>query len=201
MLSICRILAILVALSLILPWPHSARADIQHEEAASYIRTLFETSMRPAADVAGICPDVTAFGRFAAGRAWQGLPDGERRRFAADFCTLAIDAVSRLRAAFPGLCLEFEHVRPGAQGMVVVASRVTRPGLDPWPVDWVVAADGNRLRLADLRILGISLGIFLRGLTALQPAPDLQHPATATRILAPWRQALDRVFPPAPATQ
>lgn len=197
MLSICRMPAIAIALCLTLGWPSSPRADIQQEAAASYIRTLFDTSLRPGAEAAAICPDVASFGRFAAGHAWHGLPDDERARFAEAFCALAIDAVARLHAAYPGLRLDLEQISPGAQGMVVVESLVTRPALEPWPVKWVVAADSSRLRLADLRVLGISLGIFLRGLAALQPAPDALHPATAARILAPWRRALDRAFPPA----
>ncbi len=188
--------ALIAALSLSLTWPTSLYAEIQQEAAASYIRALFETSLRSGTAAASICPDVAKFGRFAAGYAWHGLPESERTRFAADFCGLAIDAVTRLRSAFPGLHLELEQVSPGAQGMVIVASRVVRPAREPWAVKWVVAADDGHLRLADLRILGISLGIFLRGLTALQAPLDTAHPANAARILGPWRHALDRAFPP-----
>jgi ABC-type transporter MlaC component len=186
----------IAALCLSLTWPTSLRAEIQQEVAASYIRALFDTSLQPGEAAADICPDVAKFGRFAAGRAWHGLTDSERNRFSKDFCSLAIDAVTRLRSAFPGLRLELEVVSPGPQGMAIVVSRVVRPARKPWPVKWVVATDGDHLRLADLRILDISLGIFLRSLTALQEPVDTGHPGSAARILGPWRQALDRAFPP-----
>lgn len=196
MLMIRFTAALIAALCLSLTWPTLLRAEIQQEVAASYIRALFDTSLQPGEAAADICPDVAKFGRFAAGHAWHGLTERERSRFSKDFCGLAIDAVTRLRLAFPGLRLELEQVTSGAQGMVIVASRVVRPTREPWPVKWVVAADGDQLRLADLRILDISLGIFLRGLTALQEPVDTGHPASAARILRPWRQALDRAFPP-----
>ena len=196
MLMIRFTAALTATLCLSLTWPTSLHAEIQQEVAASYIRALFDTSLDPGATAADVCPEVAKFGRFAAGHAWHGLNASERNQFSRDFCDLAIDAVTRLRTAFPGLRLELEQANPGAQGMVIVSGRVVRPEREPWPVKWVVAPDGDKLRLADLRILGISLGIFLRGLTAVQEPDDGGHTDSADRILRPWRQALDRALPP-----
>ncbi|WP_374656274.1 ABC transporter substrate-binding protein [Dongia sp.] len=198
MLPVRILAALILAFGVALSAPRALRADIQHAAAATYIRTLVETSLGPDLDTASLCPQVSAFGRFAAGHAWQALPGPERSRFAQGFCALALDAVGRLRAAYPGLRLDLGEVGPGAQGMVAVDSQIARPGLAPWRVNWLVAADGNGLRLADLKILGISLGIFLRSLVTLQAQPHAPQSVTAEYFLTPWRRALDRAFPPLP---
>jgi hypothetical protein len=177
-----------------------ARAETRPAAAASYIRTLFDTSTASGSGPGNICPDVADFGRFSAGRAWHGLSGTERDRFTAEFCTLAAEAVRRLRDTFPGLRLELQRTADAAPGLIAIESRVIRPGHEPWPVDWLVAAEEDRFRLADLRVLGISLGIFLRSLVTMLPPPDAEHPPTGARILAPWRRALDRAFPPMPET-
>jgi ABC-type transporter MlaC component len=141
-----------------------------------------------------LCPQIEHFGRFAAGHAWRLLPSAERLRFADGFCSLAVEAVTRLQVSFPGLHLELQQVVPAAQEMVIASSAVTRPmSATTWPVDWQVAANGDHLRLADIRLLGLSLGIFLRSLANAGTTADS---ASADAILANWRQALDRALPP-----
>lgn len=193
MMTLCRLFAILAGLALLGTAPSTSRADIQAESAANYIRLLFDTSMRSDADPAFICPQIEQFGRFAAGHAWQLLPPDERSRFADGFCALAVDAVARLQLAYPGLELELGHVLPAAQGMVLVSTDVARPAKDAiWQVDWQVAAVNDHLRLADLRLLGLSLGIFLRSLANADVTRDS---VSAEGILTHWRHALDRAFP------
>lgn len=154
--------------------------------------------MRSDPDPAFICGEVAHFGRFAAGHTWQLLSPTERSRFDDGFCDLAVDAVARLQLAYPGLRLEFSHVLPAAQGMVMVVTTVTRPGeAAGWQVDWQVATDNHRpgsdhLRLADMRLLGLSLGIFLRSLASADISRDS---ASAEGILVHWRRALDRTLP------
>lgn len=201
MMTLCRLFAILAGLTALLAAPSAPRADIQAESAANYIRLLFDTSMRSVPDPAFICGEVAQFGRFAAGHAWQLLSSTERSRFADGFCDLTVDAVARLHLAYPGLRLEFGHVLPAAQGMAVVSTTVTRLAkATAWQVDWQVAPDDNRpgsdhLRLADMRFLGLSLGIFLRSLANADISRDS---SSAEGIVAPWRRALDRALPSHP---
>jgi hypothetical protein len=163
--------------------------------AASYIRTLFDATLPAQGGLGDNCDEVTAFGRFAAGHLWRALPDIERLKFAGDFCQLAGDAVARLHRRFPGLSLTLLEARAAAQDMVTVNSQVKAHGVPPWTVNWLVADQSGQPLLADLRVIGISIGIFLRSTAALETPQGLQGSLTSDAILAPWRRALDRALP------
>lgn len=184
-------------LFVVLATPMAVLADRPvNSAAARYIRTLFDATLREHGSWPDRCRDIQGFGRFAAGRLWHALSEPERDHYNRDFCTLASDAVNRLRDAFPGLTLEIKGDRSAPQNMVSVQSSVARPGLEPWPVDWLVDGQPGQPELADLRILGISLGIFLRALAILEWPEKVPERLTSGQILRPWRQALDRALPP-----
>ncbi|WP_374381847.1 ABC transporter substrate-binding protein [Dongia sp.] len=192
MSSTCILSALAILLGLFLPIS-AARAEIQQAAAAGYIRALFDANMMPGSDTSRICSDVAGFGRFAAGHAWQSLGQEERLRFAGKFCALASEAVDRLRRRWPGLHLVIEEANEGPQGLQIVSSLVRQSDGATWPVDWTVALDeGPAPRLADLKILGVSLGIFLRTIAQLRAGA----PATADQLIGTWRRALDRALPP-----
>lgn len=189
-MTLGRLFSILVGLSIFLAMPSLSRAEIQTESAATYIRTLFETSTGAVAAPA-LCQHIAQLGKSAAGRSWRLLPPTERPLFADGFCHLAIEAVNRLHIAYPNLQMELGDVSPAPQGMMMVSSKVRkRADSAPWRVDWQVAEAAGQLRLADMRLLGLSLGIFLRSLANAEDGPP-----TADRILAQWRRALDRALP------
>lgn len=195
-MTLSRLFVTLAAAAVLAAEPSLSRADIRQESAANYIRVLFDTSMRtqPAPD--RLCPHVVQFGRFAAGHAWRLMTAAEQARFSQGFCTLAVEAVNRLQMAHPGLHLELAGILPAAQGMMMVSSTVEdRAWAGSWPVDWQIAEAGAGLRLADIRLLGLSLGIFLRSLANSGPADLSQEAPGADEILARWRQALDRALP------
>lgn len=186
----------------------AAAAPIQVEaeqltdsEAARYIRTLFDATLQgdrqgPSDGLANHCPDIEAVGRFAADQLWQLLSNAERQNFNQAFCHLAGTAVSRLRDMFPGLQLAIVESRPAPQDMVSVHGWVmTRDGRQ-WPVDWLVAGPSDQPHLADLRILDVSLGIFLRSLAILEWPGNAPKSLTPGQILRPWGDALDRALPP-----
>ncbi len=168
--------------------------------AARYIRALFSATLPTRGAPADLCPEVEAFGRFAAGRLWHDLADDERRRFTRGFCALASDAVARVHAAFPDLTLVMRESLAAPQGMAMVHSLLNRPQMEPWPVDCLVTGTPDQPRLADLRILGVSLGIFLRSVATLQGAPSGAGGRSAAAILEPWRQALERALPQHPGS-
>jgi len=197
MLLIRSLAPIVFGLLIMLAAPKAVRADQTADSAAArYIRTLFDATLSEQDAWSEHCPDIQAFGRFAAGRLWHALSQAERTRFNHDFCALAGDAVNRLRDAFPGLSLVITSDRAAPQKMVLVLSNVARPGLQPWPVDWLIAGPPEQPHLADLRILGISLGIFMRTIAALEWPGKVPETATSSQILRSWRQALDRALPP-----
>jgi hypothetical protein len=88
-------------------------------DAARYIRALFDATPQENGNWPHPCGEIEALGRFAAGRLWQTLSDPERARSDEDFCALAVDAVDRLRRAFPGMKLAVTSGHSAAQGMVV----------------------------------------------------------------------------------
>lgn len=185
----CALIALLFGTTL----AHGVKAETASDSAAArYIRTLFDATLQGNGALAARCRDVEGLGRFAAGRSWQALTDEERVLFTHDFCGLADEAVTWLHRIFPDLTVAITATDPAPQGMFLVRGTVTDGDASNWPVDWLVAEDRGSLRLADLRISGISLGIFLRGLAVVEtpdPAKDSLRPDD---ILHPWRRALDR---------
>jgi ABC-type transporter MlaC component len=168
------------SLALLLPAP--AQAD-----AASYIRTLFDATIaasRPAVD----CHRFSPLARFAAGVHWRSFSADERQTFDGAFCDLAHEALARLRARYPDLALRVIDSHPGPRDMAWVRSNARAGGAD-WPVDWLVGNPGDDAYLADLKVMGVSLAIMLRGLAAGIEDP---HPAA---LVKSWRQVLDRALP------
>jgi ABC-type transporter MlaC component len=199
MMTLYRLFVSLAAVAVLTAGPTQSRAEMRAESAANYIRGLFDTSMGAKALPDRLCPPVAQFGRFAAGHAWRLMPPVERPRFSQGFCTLAVEAVNRLQTIYPGLRLELTGVSPAAQEMMIVSSTVGAPGsASSWPIDWQIAGTEGDLRLADIRLLGLSLGIFLRSLANADPAGFSNDSSNAERILARWRSALDHAFPPQP---
>ncbi len=191
---------LLLAVIAIVQRPAAASADIQHAAAASYIEALFATNMRDGAGKPEICPEAAAFGRFSTGRAWRAFTATERAAFDRGFCDLAADAVSRLRTGFPKLGLRLQQSFPGAPGIIILGGEVTGAAADSWPVEFFVAGEGQSVRIADMKIVGVSLGIFLRSLAILMPAREAGDAPSPDGILEAWRRALDRALP-SPAAQ
>jgi hypothetical protein len=160
-------------------------------DAASYIRTLFDATVTapPAQSTADAdCQRYAALARFAAGRHWRQYDASDRASFGRSFCTLAHEALRRLKQLYPDLSLTLLESHPGPRDMTWVRSK-TRAGGKDWPVDWLVGDPEGTPYLADIRILGVSLAIMLRGLAAGIPESE---PA---EIIKPWRQALDLALP------
>ncbi|TDQ77537.1 ABC-type transporter MlaC component [Dongia mobilis] len=183
---------ILTILSLVLFLSPLSGAVAARADAASYIRHLFDATIS-APDGAEACSYFTPLGRFAAGQHWRGFDAGARAAFAGGFCELAAVALTRLRRLYPDLALSVidTHVQPSRNDgprMAWVRSSVRAGGKD-WPVDWQVADPSGAAHLADMKVLGVSLAIMLRGLAARVPA---NAPAD---ILRPWQRALDLALP------
>lgn len=192
-----RFLTIFASLSIFAAIPNLSHAEIEAKSAQTYIRALFDTSIGAEFAPETLCPHVAQFGRSAAGRAWKLLAPDEQARFAVGFCNLTDEAIQRLRIAYSGSQLKLQTVSPSAQGMVIVSSVVQMPDqMASWQVDWQVAETGKDLRFADLKLLGLSLGIFLRSLANSELSTKVESPPVARDILSAWHQALDRALPP-----
>lgn len=179
---ILRRFLIHAACSAALLFPAPAGAD-----AASYIRTLFDATIAaPGTEID--CQGFSPLARFAAGSRWRDYDTGERVAFDAHFCELARDTLARLKARYPDLALRVIESHAGPRDMTWVRSLATAGGAD-WPVDWLVGNPGERAYLADLKVMGVSLGIMLRSMAG---SVEGRSPAA---IIKPWRQALDRALP------
>jgi hypothetical protein len=175
---LCAIVGAVVHLSLTV----SARAD-----AASYIRTLFDATIATPDGTAG-CQIFTPLAQFSAGQHWPGFDAAERGEFDAAFCTLALDALARLRDRYPDLSLTILDSHKGPSDMDWVRSKATADGAD-MPVDWLVGRRQGAPYLADLKVMGVSLAIMLRSLAAGAPG---ESPAA---VVHPWQQVLNRALP------
>jgi len=169
-------------------------------DAASYIRTLFDATVSAPDDESVSEPNCGHFSplaKFAAGQHWRSFGETERAAFDTAFCDLAKEALTRLRQRYPDLSLAImdTHGVPGhdgKSGMAWVRSLVVA-GDREWPVDWQVAAPDDAPYLADLKVMGVSLAIMLRGLA------ESREPSSASEVVKPWRQVLDLALP-APKT-
>lgn len=156
-------------------------------DAASYIRTLFDATI--AAPGAGAdCRRFTSLAHFAAGQHWRRYDSRERQAFDAAFCDLVRDALARLKRKYPELTLRVIDARNGPNQMEWVRSEARAGGSD-WPVDWLVGGPVDDRHLADLKVMGVSLAIMLRGMAA--NVPD----STPESVVRPWRRALDLALP------
>lgn len=154
-------------------------------DAASYIRTLFDATARTGtADCATFLP----VAHFAAGQHWLQFDAAERADFDRGFCILVREALSRLRQRYPDLSLTVASSHDGPNQTLWVRSQALAGGQE-WPVTWLVDETGGAPQIADLKVMGISIAIFLRSLAASAETgvPDA--------VLAPWRRALNLVFP------
>lgn len=192
------ILPITVGIFLNAAAPILVRADeTLNSTAARYIRTLFDATLQEGGGLSRHCEETEALGRFAAGQLWHTLPDPERTRFSRDFCYLAGDAVRRLRTKFPGLTLELGASDAAPLSMLSMHSIVFLRDEKHWKVDWLIAGLPEHPHVADLQILGMSLGIFLRSLTIQDWSQKAPQAMSSAVILHPWRLALDRALPSA----
>ncbi len=192
-----RFIAIFASLSMFVAMPNLSHAEIEAKLAQTYIRALFDTSASTDFAPETLCLHVAQFGRSAAGHAWRLLAPDEQARFAIGFCDMADEAIHRLRIAYPGLQLDLRTVSPSVPGMVMVSSIARMPGqMASWQIDWQVAETGDHLRFADLKLVGLSLGIFLRSLANSEFSTKAEGSPVATDILNAWQQALDRALPP-----
>lgn len=174
-----RFLGATLALCLIVP---ASRASA---DAASYIRTLFDATTRTgSAD----CVTFLPVAHFAAGQHWPLFDAAERAAFDKEFCDLALDALSRLRQRYPDLSIAITGTSDGPNETLWVRSQALAGGQE-WAVNWLVDESGHPPRIADLKVMGISLAIFLRSLAANAEA------GAPEAVLAPWRRALNLGFP------
>lgn len=163
----------------------SVAAGRASADAASYIRTLFDATARTGtADCATFLP----VAHFAAGQHLPLFGAAERAAFDNGFCDLAQDALSRLRQRYPDLAIAVTGTSAGPEETLWVRSQAVAGGQE-WGVNWLVDEAGNPPRIADLKVMGISLAIFLRSLSARA------EPGNPEAVLAPWRRALNLAFP------
>lgn len=163
----------------------SVTAGRASADAASYIRTLFDATIG-GSDPA--CGSFLPLAHVAAGQHRRHFDAAEGDAFDRGFCRLAVDALNRLRQRYPDLTLTLTGSLPGPMGTFWVRSRVNAGG-ENWPVDWLVAGDSAAPHVADLKVMGISMAIFLRSLAANVTESQ------AEAVLAPWRRALKLAFP------
>ena len=101
--------------------------------------------------------DFTRLSALAVGRAWRTATPDQRARFVAEFERLLVRTYATGLLELEALEIRYppQRVAPDAED-VVVRTEVVRPGALPVPVDYRMYREGDRWRVYDVVIEGIS---------------------------------------------
>ncbi|MDB5397199.1 MAG: putative toluene tolerance transporter [Rhodospirillales bacterium] len=105
--------------------------------------------------------DVTAIGRFTAGRAaWAAATPEQQKEFLSLYETQVSNAYAKRFQDYSGETFKVTKQQKDSDSDTVVSSEITRPnGAPPVPVQWRVRAEGGTFKIADVVIAGISMAV------------------------------------------
>ena len=106
--------------------------------------------------------DLRFIGRFVLGKYWRRATPGQQSNYLALFDEFALHTYSARFGGYVGETLTVVGTRQANDKDVVVRTRIDRPNSPPIIADWRVRATGNRYRIIDVMIEGISLAVTQR---------------------------------------
>jgi len=106
--------------------------------------------------------DWPAMARAALGAHWNGASEPQRARLLAAFETIESRTYGQRLGRLAGYDLKIDKVTPRDSGTWDVASRIDQPGGLPMSLTWEVRDSNQGPRIADVRVVGISLSITKR---------------------------------------
>ena len=105
--------------------------------------------------------DINSVARFCIGRFWRSATPEQQQQYLQLFRQMLIKSITVKLGDFQGVTFVVGRATPG-DGVVTVASVVTRPGTAPANVGWVVSSAGGSPRIVDLIAEGTSLRLTQR---------------------------------------
>ena len=138
--------------------------------------------------------DIDAISRFVVGRHYQKMTGEQQVEYRQLFSAFLIKTYARRLSGYSGETFSVVSSRPVDEQQVLVRSRIERPGGPPLDLDWRLRPDGDRFRVVDLTVEGVSMAVAQRqdfsavitgngvgGLLAALRARADHLPATASR--------------------
>jgi phospholipid transport system substrate-binding protein len=106
--------------------------------------------------------DVNEVARFCLGRFWRSASPEQQREYLTLFHRVLMVNITGKVGEYQGVTFTLGHAAARENGVVSVASVVTRPGNQPSKVDWVVSTDSGVPKIVDVVAEGTSLRLTQR---------------------------------------
>ena len=138
--------------------------------------------------------DVRFIGRFVLGAHWRRASRDQQRDYLELFSNYILQVYSMRFGGYAGETITVISERPAGTKDVIVRTRIDRPSGPPIAAEWRVRTTGNRYRIIDVMVEGVSMVITQRsefsaviqrngfeGLIAVLRARTSKLPVTASR--------------------
>ena len=101
--------------------------------------------------------DLAFIGRFVLGRYWREATPAQRNVYLALFGEYVLKTYSARLGGYAGEGMTVLSERPAGTKDVVVSTRILRPSGPPIDADWRVRTTGERYRIIDVMVEGVSM--------------------------------------------
>jgi len=108
------------------------------------------------------CVDVEAVGRFVLGRFWRVATPAEQQDYLRLFEASLIRNLAGRFGEYQGVRFSLGRTQSRTEDDALVSTTVTRPGSNPFNLDWRVAESGGQPKIVDLIAEGTSLRLTQR---------------------------------------
>jgi len=125
--------------------------SISDHERADQFRDILETKF-----------NVKAIGKFVLGRYWKQASPEERERFLNLFKETTVASYATRFKEYTSERFEILGSRPEPDGGITVFTQIIRPNASPITIDWKIFEKNNEIRIYDVILAGISMGITQR---------------------------------------
>jgi phospholipid transport system substrate-binding protein len=108
--------------------------------------------------------DLNYMARSSLGRHWNQATSEQRERFLKVFASAEAHAYARRFGQYGGQKLTVDRAAPMTRGddVSIVNSKLTQTDAEPIAIQWEVRSDGQRVRIVDVRIEGVSMVVTRR---------------------------------------
>ena len=106
--------------------------------------------------------DLPFIGRFVLGRYWEQATPEQRRDYLQLFSEYVLKTYSARLDSYAGETMTILSERPAGTKDIVVSTRIERPSGPPIEADWRVRTSGERYRIIDVMVAGVSMVVTQR---------------------------------------
>jgi phospholipid transport system substrate-binding protein len=125
--------------------------SISDKERADQFRTILETQF-----------NLKAIGKFVLGRYWKQASDEEKQTFLSLFKETTVATYATRFKDYTSEKFEIRGCQVEPDGGVIVSSQITRPNGQAIPINWKIFEKKGEMRVYDVILEGISMGITQR---------------------------------------